>query len=233
MSDDTKDQDQPESADSGTSSGALGAVRSTFRKRDSKGRPLGVYVILGIGVATLLILMLVVYFWSADRDRQEQPICTSITPARAQDGVREGDVERLIVAFDEEVKTPTSQAWGPVLAQVDYVDGKCGILPQGIANQSDILAIVGAITFYNQTTDSAQVEIVYNPATGLDDALFVVTTEAPSETPPPSETPVSTPVATPTATESATEVPAVTPASPAASPAGTPAAPTPEPTATP
>ena len=69
MTDETKDQEQPESHDSGRSSSTLGAVRTTLSKRDSKGRPLGVYVILGIGVATLFVLMLVVYFWSADRDR--------------------------------------------------------------------------------------------------------------------------------------------------------------------
>jgi len=236
MTDDTKEREGPESPGAGAnrSDGTLGTVRATLARRDAKGRPLAVYGILGLGVVTLLVLMLVIYFWSADRDQPEQPICTTISPARAEEDVRDGEVEQLILGYDANAERPADRHWGPVLAQIDYVDGQCATLPQGIANQADILSILGAIAFYNQTTESAQVEITYNAMTGLQLVLFTTPTAVPTETTVPTDTPVSavsTPAATPALTpaEEPTEIPAL----PAASPKATPSTETParEPTA--
>jgi len=216
MTDDSNDQKQPESTGSGRSAGSLGALRTTLAKRDSRGRPLAVYGILGIGVATLLALMLVIYFWSADRDRPEQPICTTIPADQAESAIRDGEIERLILAYDGSVDFATDRAWGPVQARIDYVDGQCANLPQGISNQTGLLAILGAIAFYNQTTESAQVEVAYNPITGLDSALFTTPTPVPTETPVATEGPEETelppsPAAIPTETIA---IPAATPATP-------------------
>jgi len=235
MTDDTNDREGSSPANSGRSEGTLGAVRTTLAKRDSKGRPLAVYGILGIGVVTLLALMLVIYFWSADRDQPEQPICTSIAPNRAEDDVRDGEVAHLILGYDAGVDLSTEREWGPVLARIDYVDGQCATLPQGIANQADILSILGAIAFYNQTTESAQIEITYNAMTGLEPILFTTPTTVPAETPVPTEPPVS-PVSTPPAATPApapTDAPTVAPAIPASSPVATPRAGTSTPTPSP
>lgn len=242
MTDDSKDREGPAPAGSSRSPGALDAVRATLAKRDSKGRPLAVYGILGIGVVTLLALMLVIYFWSADRDQPEQPICTSISPARAEEAIRDGEVELLVLGYDAGVEAPTERDWGPVLARLDYVDGQCATLPQGIANQADILSILGAIAFYNQTTESAQVEITYNPMAGLERVLFTTPTTVPSPTLVPTEAPLVSPESTPVIppTSAPTEPPATPQASPAAisttSPTREPApttAPTSSPPATP
>ena len=226
MTDDANDREGTTSADSGRSEGTLGVVRTTLAKRDSKGRPLAVYGILGIGVVTLLALMLVIYFWSADRDQPEQPICTSIAPNRAEDGVRDGEVAHLILGFDAGVERSTEREWGPVLARIDYVDGQCATLPQGIVNQADILSILGAIAFYNQTTESAQIAITYNAMTGLEPILFMTPTTVPAETPVPTEPPVSPVSTSPAATPALapTDAPTVVPAIPASSPAATPRA---------
>lgn len=227
MTDDTIDQDRPDPTDSGRSGGALGAVRTTLAKRDSRGRPLAVYGILGIGVATLLALMLVIYFWSANRDRPEQPICTTIPADRAEDAIRDGEVERLILAYDGGVDFATERSWGPVQARIDYVDGQCANLPQGIANQTGLLAILGAIAFYNETTESAQVEVTYNPITGLDPSLFTMPTPVLTETPIPTQLPEAT--ETPPSPEAS---PTAAPATPLATPF-TPLVGTPEIAATP
>lgn len=234
MTDDRQDRKTPASTDSGSSGSTLGNLRTTLAKRDARGRPLAVYGILGIGVATLLALMLVIYFWSADRDRPEQIICAAISPDRAQHAVRDGQVERLTLAYDGDVDFATERTWGPVLARVDYVDGQCANLPQGIANQTDVLGILGSIAFYNETTESAQVEVLYNPTVGLDSELFTLPTPLPTATTEPTETPeaIETPAATPEAIP--TEAPTTPDATPATPQSGTPeVVPTPAATPTP
>jgi len=165
-------------------------VRQKLGSRDSRGRPLSVYGILAIGVATLLVLLLVVYFSASDRDNPDQPICTSIQPAQAENAVRDGQAQRLTIAYDDEIEMPTNKRWGPVLARLDYADGQCANLPQGIANQGDVYAIVGVINFYNETTENPQVEIVYDRSNSLDEGLFVPPTIPTTPTPVPTATPV-------------------------------------------
>lgn len=219
MTDQTNEQDPPAAPASGLRAAAPRTIRSTLARRDSRGRPLAVYAILGAGVLALLLLMVIVYFSSTDRSQPDQPICTSIDPNRAQQAVREGQVERLIVAFDDNAAAATDRTWGPVLARIDYVDGQCANLPQGVINQDGIMAVIGAITFYNETTDSAQVELVYSQIANLDPGLFQAATEAPTAIPTAPATPPPTATPSPTAT--------VPPASPAATPATSPAAGTP------
>jgi len=233
MTDDPNDQRQPESTDSGRSGNTIGTLRTTLAKRDARGRPLAVYGILGIGVATLLALMLVIYFWSADRDRPEQIICAAISPDRAQLAVRDGQVERLMLAYDGDVDLATDRTWGPVLARIDYVDGQCANLPQGIANQTDVLGILGSIAFYNETTESAQIEILYNPTAGLDSQLFAAPTLEPTATTPPTETPAVMETAAATPATIPTEAPATPVATPATPAVGTPEIAMPTATSTP
>lgn len=223
MTDETNSRSRPDADDAGRPGRPLGMVRSTLSRRDSRGRPVAVYGILGLGVATLLVLMLIIYFWSADRDRPEQNICTTITPDHASRDIRDGQVARLVLAYDTGVETPADGAWGPVQARLDYADDSCAYLPQGIANQAAVLAVLGEITFYNQTTDSAQVDVVYNAVTGLDPALFTMPTPPPTATPPPTDGPTATtapatPEATPEPTEQPTQEPTVPAATPGASP---------------
>jgi hypothetical protein len=221
MTDQPNEQETPAVKEASGSDGP-NRLRATLARRDSRGRPLAVYGILGAGVLALLLLMVIVYFSSSDRSQPELPICTSIDAGRAQQAVREGQVERLIVAFDENAPAATDATWGPVLARIDYLDGQCANLPQGLVNQEGIMAVIGAITFYNQTTDSAQVDVVYNQIANLDPSLFQAATEAPRPTAAPTEVPAS-PTAAPTETPVRTEAPA----SPAATPDSTPPAGTP------
>ena len=201
---------------------------------------MAVYAVLAAGVVTLVGLMLIVYFWSADRDRVDQPICTTIDAIAAQDAILDGTVERFTLVYSSEVETPTADDWGPVQARLDYVDGKCGTLPQGLEHQPDLYAILGSITFYNQTTEGAQIELVYSGLTDLDPVLFTTPTVEPTETHEPSATSAATPeaTATPTETPEPTEAPASPPATPVATPStgatpeGSPS-PTARPTATP
>ena len=118
MSDESTEE-QPGPDASSESGGMTGSWRDALRKRDSRGRPMAVYAILGAGVATLIGLMLIVYFWSADRDRPEQPICTTISSSQAQEAILDGKVEVFTLVYSSEIETPTSSDWGPVQARLD------------------------------------------------------------------------------------------------------------------
>lgn len=203
MADDQPDKPAPARPSAPSVDRVLRSVRHKLGSKDARGRPLSVYGILAIGVATLLVLLLVVYFSAADRDNPDQPICTTIQPDQAALAVRDGTARRLTIAYDDEIEMPTNNRWGPVLARLDYVDGQCANLPQGLANQSDVYAVVGVINFYNETTENPRVEIVYDRANSLDAALFLI----PSPTPTPSPTPAATIVPTPSPTPTITPEP--------------------------
>ena len=156
------------------------------RWKSGDGRPSSfVYIVLGIGVLTLTILLAVIYFSASERERTSPPICTDISLERAKQEVLAGSVERLTVEFDDPPRTPTSDRYGPVLAKLDYTDGGCSNLPQGIVNQEVVYTISGVIGFYNETTDGQKVEITYQRSDQLDPSLFVTPTEVPTETPTP------------------------------------------------
>jgi hypothetical protein len=243
MPDEPSDQEEPAAApqgpapaedsasEPGDGQSPTSGVRRALAKRDARGRPVAVYAILGSVVAVLALLMIIIYFSDSQRTQPDQPICTTIDPARAEQDIREGEVERFTVGYDESAIAATDPAWGPVLARLDYLDGACAYLPQGLVNQTGIMTVIGTITYYNQTTDSAQVTLVYNQMADLDPSLFAQPTVALPDTPVPTEAPpapTEVPAGTPTAT------PTQSPASPAASPAGTPVtSPTETSTATP
>lgn len=220
MTDDSTGQEQPATGDSNQAGGSRGSLREALSRRDAHGRPMGVYAVLAAGVVTLAGLMLIVYFWSADRDRVDQPICTTIDAATAQEAILDGTVERFTLVYSSEVETPSAAGWGPVQARLDYVDGKCGTLPQGVEHQPDLYAILGTITFFNQTTGGAQIELVYSGLTDLDPVLFTTPTVEPTATTEPTGTSAATPAATSTPTEE--PEPTVAPASPPATPVATP-----------
>jgi hypothetical protein len=214
MTDDSTDQEQPATGDSTQAGGSRGSLREALSRRDAHGRPMGVYAVLAAGVVTLVGLMLVVYFWSSDRDRQEQPICTTIAVDHAREAILDGNVERFTLVYSSEAEAPESDGWGPVQARLDYADGQCGYLPQGVEHQPELFAILGAITFYNQTTESAQIELEYSGLANLDPVLFTTPTVEPTETTP----------ATPEATATPTVTPSPEPTGTAASPPATPEA---------
>jgi hypothetical protein len=241
MPDERNDQEEPAAApqdpapaedsasEPGSGQSPTSGVRRALAKRDARGRPVAVYAILGTVVAVLALLMIIVYFSDSQRTQPNQPICTTIDPARAERDIREGEVERFTVGFDESAIAATDPTWGPVLARLDYLDGTCSYLPQGLVNQTGIMTVIGTITYYNETTDSAQVTLVYNQMADLDPSLFAQPTVALPDTPAATEVPATE---TPSATHEPT--PTAGPASPAASPAGTPVTSTTEPpTATP
>lgn len=166
------------------------------------GRPKAVYVVLAIGVVSLLVLLLVIYF-SSDRDLPEQPICTTVSVEGAQTAVLEGRISRITIAYDDTAAPPSGANWGPVLARLDYTDGQCANLPQGILRQDDIYMLLGTIVVFNDITESTQVEITYDRTTALDASLFATPTLPPTPT---MET-TATPEPTATATPSPTPVP--------------------------
>lgn len=200
----------------------VGAVRTRLGARDSRGRPFAVYGVLFAGVATLLVLLVIVYFTATDRDRPDQPICTAIDPEAASIAIRDGQAERLTLAYDNDVLVATDNRFGPVLARLDYVNGQCANLPQGITSQSAIYTILGVIAFYNEATENTQVEIVYERSETLDGGLFVTPTPEPTATIVPSPTAPATEVtgSRPDPTPTERVAPATpTEATPAASPA--------------
>lgn len=199
--------------------------RSGFvnRWRSEAGRrPTFVYVVVGVVVVTLTILLAVIYFSASERERTSPPICTDIALAEAQEAVLQGDVDRLTVVYDDTPHTPTSERYGPVLAKLDYFDGTCSNLPQGVRNQEVVYTISGVIAFYNENTDEQQVEVTYQESTQLNESLFAL----------PTATPTFTPTAEPTATSVATPTPIVSVATPGRATPGTGASPAASPAAT-
>lgn len=212
MADDRPDTTPPGRPKPPSVDRVLISLRRRLASRDAQGRPLSVYAVLAIGVATLLVLLLVVYFSAADRDRADQPICTTIQPEQAELAIRDGTARRLTIAYDDEVEIPTNRRWGPVLARLDYANGQCANLPQGIANQRDVYAVVGVIDVYNETTENPRVEIIYDRASTLDEGLFAIPSPTVTATTVPTVGPTVTP--SPTVTPTPTESPTLDPTEP-------------------
>jgi hypothetical protein len=189
---------------------------------DGGGRSSFVYIVVGIVALTLTVLLAIIYFSASERERTSPPICTDIALADAERAILAGEVERLTVVYAEGTVVPTSDRYGPVLAKLDFTDGTCSNLPQGVAHQDVVYTITGVIAFYNQETEDQKVDVVYQKSANLREDLFA----------PPTATATIPPTETPTAPPSPTE--AATPATIAASPIASPA-PTlpPLPTATP
>ena len=166
------------------------------------GRPTAVYVILFGGVAALVILLFVIYL-SSDRSIPDQPICSTISVDQAQTAVLEGRIRGITIAYDDTAEPPSAPNWGPVLVRVNYTDGQCANLPQGIMQQDRLYQLIGTVTMYNDATENQKVEIKYDRSTELAESLFHTPTPLPTlvpdVTPTPTEepTPAVTPVPTP------------------------------------
>ena len=195
--------DEARKAETGADGGGS-SIRQPGRKAEQRSR--SAYIVLAAGVAALLALLLIIYF-SSDRNQPDQPICTTVSAESARQAVLEGRISRVTLAYDDTVTPPSAPNWGPVLARLDYTDGQCGNLPQGIMNQDDIYLLLGAITVFNDITENTQIEIKYDRETELNPGLFA------TPTPPPTPTPVATSTPLPTPTPTSTPVP-----SPEASP---------------
>lgn len=216
------DEEQHEQAGEPSSAGR--PAKSAHGRGGSTGhRSRSVYVVLAVGVVALLALLLIIYF-SSDRDLPEQPICTTVSAESARQAVLEGRITRVTVAYDDTVIRPSATNWGPVLARLDYTDGQCANLPQGIANQDDIYLLLGTITAFNGITENAQVEISYDRETNLQPSLFTTPTPppTPTEEPSPTPTPSPSPESTPDTVPDIPIGPILLPTSPEASPAATP-----------
>ena len=207
MADDAKDLSTKRSSSRwrGRLSGGSGDRAQGSTSSSDHQRPKAVYAVLAIGVVSLLVLLLVIYF-SSDRDLPDQPICTAVSPRDAQQAVLEGRISRITLAYDDTAAPPSAENWGPVLARLDYTDGQCANMPQGIMRQDDIYTLLGTITVFNDITESTQVEIRYDRTTALDASLFATPTPPPTPTPEPTPTMEPSPTAEPT--------PAPTPAGP-------------------
>lgn len=178
---------------------------------DGGGRSSFVYIVVGIVALTLTVLLAIIYFSASERERTSPPICTDIALERAERAILSGEVERLTIVYDETPLTPTSDRYGPVLAKLDFTDGTCSNLPQGVARQDVVYTVAGVIAFYNENTEAQKVDVVYQKSSNLRDDLFLPPTVPATATAMPTETPAPTEVATPR-----TPAPA---ASPMASPA--------------
>ncbi|MEJ7839979.1 MAG: hypothetical protein WKF81_14290 [Thermomicrobiales bacterium] len=189
------------------------------------GRPLAVYGVLVVGVATLLILLAVIYFSSGDRDRPDQPTCINMTSTEAIDAVYNDRVATLTLNYDAMGDPTSGERYGPVLAKVDFVDGQCGNLPQGIENLGQVYELIGVIQFFNETTERSRIEIRNEGSETLAESLYFTPTAIPTETPIATETPL--PTETPAATEEPpldpTPEPTTVPATPESSPDASPA----------
>lgn len=178
--------------------------RGRFASDENGSRPLSLYAVIGVGVGALLILLAIIYFSSRDRSNPDQPICTAIGPEAAQQAIRNGEVKRIVVNYDKGVDDPTDPKWGPVLSRIDYFDGGCGNLPQGIQARDDTTLVLGTVLLYNETTNQPQVELKLVGSGNLSPSLFVTPTPEPTITPIPTMTPEATPTREPTATAGTT-----------------------------
>lgn len=158
---------------------------------DDSGRPFSVYVILFGGVAALVILLFVVYL-SSDRSIPDQPICSTISVDAAQTAVLEGRIRGITIAYDDEAEPPSASNWGPVLVRINYNDGQCANLPQGITQQDRLYQLIGAVQVYNDITENQKVEIKYDRTTSLAESLYWTPTPIPTMTPEPTPTPDET-----------------------------------------
>ena len=209
-----------------------GVVRTSRLEKRVGGRPLMVYLVLLGGIASLALLVVVVWI-SATADKPvATQICLDISGPDAIDAIEAGEVARVDVLVDR-----LQPSIGPAAIQLIYIDDSCRKLPQGVDYRHTLLEVLGAVEFFNANGDQ-RVRIDYLredvPAN-----LLSTSTATPTSTPtpmptatqaPPTATPVP-PTATPlppTSTATATAVP------PTATPTSKPSVPTPvPPTSTP
>lgn len=200
MTDDPRQIPEPTTAPEQDPEIVSSVRRGRFASNENGSRPFSLYAVLGLGVGALLVLLGIIYFSSMDRDNPDQPICTAISPAVAQEDVQDGKIKRIVVNYNKDIDDATDPKWGPVLSRIDYLDGGCGNLPQGIQERDAITLVLGTVLLYNETTNQPQVEIKLNGSDSLSPLLFMTPTLEPTITPIPTMTPEITSTPEPTAT---------------------------------
>ena len=203
-----------------------------------RGRSLSVYGVLLAGAAVLLLLLAIIWITAGDGDDDSVPTCLNIEPNDVLNRIKAGDVERVRVSLAE-----SDPSLGPVALSVETTDGACHLLqPQGVEGQPDIYTVVGAIDYYNATSDGRQIDLTYDERDDLRAELFwtpspvpTVTVEPTATVPIPTDVPASPTAlpATETPAPTGTPTPPVLLGSPQASPARSPVVPQPAPTETP
>jgi hypothetical protein len=188
------------------------------------GRPLTVYLVLFAGAATLLLLLAVVWISATGGgDDPNQQICTEIAPADARAAVLAGDVERINILVDND--DPTQTLTG---IQLRFADDTCRQTPQGADIREQLLAVIGAVSLYNNYADTS-IRVHYQTQQ-IESELLATTTPTPENT----STPTDTPMPTETAVPASPEPPPATHTATSVPPTSTTAAsPTPTRTATP
>jgi hypothetical protein len=192
------------------------------------GRPLSVYGVLLAGAAVLLILLAIIWITAGGGGGGEGPTCFDVEFADALELIKAGEVERVRVTFAEERANV-----GPISVNLSLVDDTCrNLQPQGVEGEPQMYMIIGAVEYWNQTSDERRIDLSIEASDAIPVELLWTQTPIPTETvvptptvPPPTEGPAS-PTAVPsteTVAPTSTAMPTVTPiASPDASPAGSP-----------
>jgi len=154
------------------------------------GRPLAVYLVLIAGAATLIILLVVVWFSATGGTNEERPICTTISVRDARDAVLAGHVQLIAVLVDAD--KPAESLTG---INLDFDDGSCRATIQGADHRDDLYLVLGAVTYYNNFAEN-RVRIQYQKQSVQPELLSTSTPTATAPTPPvETETPTSSPLA--------------------------------------
>ncbi|MEJ7762757.1 MAG: hypothetical protein WKF80_08180 [Thermomicrobiales bacterium] len=172
------------------------------------GRPVSAYAVLVAGALVLCVLLTIILSTSGDDDPGTARTCYQQPDVQiAKDDVLSGAIERVRVIVPED-----RPDFGVAFMELDYVDGSCYTLPQGVIGQDNAFLILGALETYNRTTDQRRVEVNWEEDAVPTNVLFTPTppaTTAPAAT----RTPVPTWTVVPSAT-----APVALPGSPVAGP---------------
>jgi len=176
------------------------------------GRPLTVYLVLFAGAATLLLLLAVVWISATGGgDDPDQQICTEIAPADARAAILAGQVDRVNILLDTD--DPTQTLTG---IQLRFADDSCRQTPQGAEIREQLLAVIGAVSLYNNYADTT-IRIHFQTQ-DIESELLATTT------PTPEATATDTPVPTATEALASPEPPPATSTPTTVPPTGTPTA---------
>ncbi len=165
------------------------------------GRPLAVYLVLIAGAATLIILLVIVWFSATGGTNETRPICTTISVPDARSAVLAGHVQRVWVLVDAD--RPADTLTG---INLDLDDGSCRATIQGADHRDELYLVLGAVTYYNNYAEN-RVRIQYQKQT-IQPELLSTSTATSIATLPPTET--ESPTASPKAVETTTFTPGPT-----------------------
>ena len=203
-----------------TQAGPDGPVRASRLEARVGGRPLMVYLVLLGGIATLVMLLVIVWMSATNNGNDKVPICLDMSGADAIAAIEAGEVKRVNILVDR-----LQPNIGPAAIQVDLIDDTCRKLPQGADNRHILLEVLGAVEYFNSTGDQ-RVRTNYM----MEDVpanLLATSTPTPEPTGTPTNTPEPTAISTPEPTSTPSPEPTDTPR-----PTATPAPPTATATAT-